>query len=127
MDKVILTRENAYLYRNTLFFWNLEKYFKGEPKFIGFQDMSKSPNEYVFLKDVDETNVYLLTLTNFLKKKYQLVALPKLALDELEPLKEHQLMEYLDKLEFQLKQDKPDDLLDKLGRIHSVKIIASAN
>lgn len=127
MNEAKLTRDNVHFYRNLIFFWNLEKYSKHEPKFIGFRDTIKSPNEYVFLKDVDENNVYILTFTNFFKKKYQLVALPKLALDELVFPNKTELMDHLDKLEHQLKQTKPDDLFDKLGRIHLVKIMTSSN
>ena len=124
MIEVILTRENAHLYRNSLFLWNLEKYTKQEPKFTGFRDIVSSPNEYVFLKEIDEVNVYILTFTNFLKKKYDLVPLPKIAVDELQFPEMNTLLNYLKKMETDIENSKSDDYLDRLGRIQLIRIIA---
>lgn len=113
--------QHTSLFGSQIFLWDLEKYNKG-PKFIGLRDVVKSPNEYVFLRNVDDVNFHILTFKSFIKKKDEVILLPKSCFNELVKPKVIPMLHYLDLLEKEV--DTGDsEKFNKLGRIELLRVI----
>lgn len=119
MKTVPVNIQHISLFGSEVFLWDLEKYNKG-PHFIGLKDIVKSPNEYVFLRGVDDVNFHVLTFRNFIKKKNEVVLLPRSCDNELVKPKISPMLDYLNALENELKNDDIEKV-NKLGRIKLLK------
>ena len=97
----------------------MEKYAKG-PHFIGLKDVIKSPNEYVFLRNIDDVNFHILTFKSFIKKKDEVVLLPKSCIAELVEPKVTPMLHYLDLLEKEV-NNSDSEKFNKLGRIELLR------
>ncbi len=121
MKTVPVNIQHTSLFGSEIFLWDLEKYSKG-PKFIGLRDVVKSPNEYVFLRCVDDLNFHVLTFSSFIKQENKAVLLPRSCSRELIKPEVIPMLHYLDRLEKEIDEMDAEKNI-KLGRIQLLRIM----